>query len=96
VVEVTEDRTAARVRGCAHPDRCGLDGTSCCHPDCRFSADSGITYREFAEHYAGMKLDGTERSPLWDKLVPKRELDLAAEGRRLGFKLMRGGRDADA
>jgi hypothetical protein len=52
-----------------------------------------FTYREFAQRYAGMTFDGSERSPLWDKPVPKREIDLAAEGRRLGFTLIEGGRE---
>lgn len=50
-----------------------------------------VTYREFAERYAGMTFDGTERSSLWDRLVPKHELDLAAEGRRLAFRVIEDG-----
>ena len=49
-----------------------------------------VTYRAFAERYAGMVFDGTERSPLWDRLVPDRELELAAEGRRMGFRVIDG------
>ena len=51
-----------------------------------------MTYREFAERYAGMKSTGDETSPLWDRLVPQHEVDLAAEGRRLSFIVIEGGK----
>ena len=38
-----------------------------------------------------MIFDGTESSPLWDKIVPQAELDLAAEGRRLSLIVIEGG-----
>lgn len=72
-------------------------------PECRAGENSvktpsaaerpQVTYREFAERYAGMTFDGTERSPLWDKIVPQADLDLAAEGRRLSFALIEGDGD---
>ncbi len=29
--------TAATVNGCAHPERCGSDGETCCRADCVFA-----------------------------------------------------------
>jgi len=60
--------------------------------DARCSAAASMTYREFAERYAGMKSTGDETSPLWDRLVPQHEVDLAAEGRRLSFIVIEGGK----
>jgi hypothetical protein len=51
-----------------------------------------MTYREFAEIYAGLTFDGTETATLWTKDVPQREIDLAVEGRRLNFTVIEGGR----
>lgn len=56
--------------------------------------NAAITRREFAERYAGMTFDGSEKSPIWDEIVSQEELDLAAEGRRLSFVVLDGGRDA--
>ena len=32
----TPQTSAAKAQGCAHPQRCGSDGESCCHQDCAF------------------------------------------------------------